>query len=222
METSIKTFCLASVKHPDALMSKFVAAVCFLPHLSLIFQWSVAYASKDIPLLIFALGAIVNVALSFSLKRLLQVPRPESACKILEKCSSPGMPSSHAQVMGYALGTYLLFHRRNVRARRLGKENVKVASFLEALELVALGFGTIATSAARVILGYHDVIQVTVGCLLGLLVSTFVSILVERLDDQGLLDILQRNFGHTFGIQNSWSIAEIRRTETSAGSYKSK
>ena len=71
------------------------------------------------------------------------------------------MPSSHTQVVAYALGTYLLL--RCVKGKS-PSHLAKMVCTVEALTLVLL---TMLVAYARIYLGYHTSFQTATGGLLG-------------------------------------------------------
>ena len=212
MESPLKTLCFASVKHSDGLVSRSLAIACLLPYFSLIYQASAAYVTRDIPLIIIWIGSLINVAISFSIKKTLRWPRPLSSCVKLDKCSSPGMPSSHAQVMGYALAAYIALHLRRRKWRRNSKIPSRT-SFMEALEIVALAIATGSTCVARMILGYHNAAQVFAGCFLGIVIAICIVMVVEALNSAGYMFALRSRFGRWLSLRNSWNVAHAHSVD---------
>lgn len=90
-------------------------------------------------------GSILSSFNCKFLKHLLNHERPESAPK-----ADPGMPSAHAQSLAF-LSTYAILH--------LAKVNAMAAFALQAISLFLAWL--------RVEMGYHTLIQVVVGYLLG-------------------------------------------------------
>lgn len=90
-------------------------------------------------------GSILSSFNCKFLKHLLNHERPESAPK-----ADPGMPSAHAQSLAF-LSTYATLH--------LARANAVAAFVLQALSLFLAWL--------RVEMGYHTLIQVVVGYLLG-------------------------------------------------------
>ena len=84
-------------------------------------------------------------------------------CELLGKCESYGMPSSHTQVVSYALGVYIILKlTRSGTSQRFGP----VISAVESAFLVGL---TLVVGYARVHLGYHTAFQTLIGGIFGLI-----------------------------------------------------
>lgn len=85
-----------------------------------------------------------------------------SRCGLLGKCESYGMPSSHAQVFGYALAVHLILRYAANKPRRSLQGRITSA------ETIFLSTIFTIVAFARVHLGYHTVFQTTIGGWLGL------------------------------------------------------
>lgn len=116
--------------------------------------FTVFLARREVHALLCTIGLLASNAFSSVLKRLLsnvEVLRP--LCERPPGCdrTDAGLPSSHAQFVGFFLGY----------ARALN---------LPSVELGALGAGA-AVCASRVYLGYHTWLQVAFGAVLGLVMG---------------------------------------------------
>ncbi|KAJ4967190.1 hypothetical protein NE237_019039 [Protea cynaroides] len=123
----------------------------------------------DVEALWAAVGSIVNVLLSVSLKQILNQKRPNSTMK-----SDPGMPSSHAQSIFFAIVFVILS-----LVEWLGVNELSVI-----IGTLVLACGSYL-SWIRVSQQYHTINQVLVGAVLG----SICSILWWRLY-LGVLDVL--------------------------------
>lgn len=116
-------------------------------------------------------------------------------CTLLGVCESWGMPSSHTQVIAYALGTCLLL------ALSRGKD--PLPKMIAAAEISALASLTIAVAFARVYLGYHTALQVCIGGLLGLLFGMiWMAVVVMPLKRSGKRMIERLPLLKTLGFTN--------------------
>ncbi|KAL8123772.1 lipid phosphate phosphatase epsilon 2, chloroplastic [Apium graveolens] len=110
---------------------------------------------RDAKAIWIASGAILNVGLSITLKKILNQERPSSASK-----SDPGMPSSHAQSIFYIVFVVILSMMDWVGM------NISTAPFAGAV----LAFGSYF-AWLRVSQGFHTISQVIVGAVAGSLFS---------------------------------------------------
>jgi dolichyldiphosphatase len=109
--------------------------------------------------LVFGLvGQLLNEAFNSLLKKSLKVQRP------FEKGRGYGMPSAHAQFVGYMIGYFWLFDKR---------KKLKLYYF----GLVIAG---ILTAYSRVYLEYHTLDQVAVGFVLGMVIGLIFGYLVVK------------------------------------------
>lgn len=120
-------------------------------------EWETAY--------MFA-GQLGCEALNWVLKRLIKQERPSSALGIGK---GYGMPSSHAQFMGY-FAAYLCVH---ILARPTHSFNRSLPVML--VRLTAVVTVAVLVCASRVYLAYHTVEQVLVGVTIGIVVGLVYS-----------------------------------------------
>lgn len=106
---------------------------------------------RDAKAIWIATGAILNVGLSITLKKILNQERPSSASK-----SDPGMPSSHAQSIFYIVFVVILSMVDWVGM------NISTAPLVGAV----LAFGSYF-AWLRVSQGFHTISQVVVGAVAG-------------------------------------------------------
>lgn len=107
---------------------------------------------RDIGVVLYALGSILNAVVAKVLKRIIREPRPDGAAK-----SDPGMPSSHATALSFLSVAALL----NILAHDGPHPTVRLAAAAAAVAASALA------SRWRVSAGYHSAPQVLVGWLVG-------------------------------------------------------
>ncbi|XP_071739119.1 lipid phosphate phosphatase epsilon 2, chloroplastic-like [Rutidosis leptorrhynchoides] len=101
------------------------------------------------------IGAVLNVLLSFVLKRILNQERPYS-----DVCSGPGMPSTHAQSISFAAVFIIL--------SITGWLEVNGISVILSGLVIAVG---VYLSWLRVLLRYHTTCQVVAGTVVGSIFS---------------------------------------------------
>ena len=157
---------------------------------------------RDVSRILISLGALSNSAISVMVKRAIKQPRPLSTCNALGKCGKFGMPSSHAQVMAFAVATAILMHLHRRWLRR--SLNLSASSAIEVLELVGLGLVTGLVSVGRVYLGYHSAMQVVAGLLLGAGWGSIWFVLLASLHKSGATSLIQSVMRPALPLRNDW------------------
>ncbi|KAJ9541000.1 hypothetical protein OSB04_027506 [Centaurea solstitialis] len=97
------------------------------------------------------IGSVLNVALSFVLKQIIRQDRPVS-----EVCSGPGMPSSHAQSISFAVVYVIL--------SIVGWLGLNAFSVIFSGLVIVVG---VYLSWLRILLRYHTTSQVVAGAVVG-------------------------------------------------------
>uniref|UniRef100_A0A7S3AJC8 Dolichyldiphosphatase n=1 Tax=Haptolina ericina TaxID=156174 RepID=A0A7S3AJC8_9EUKA len=139
-----------------------VGLLCALLALAPVFI-IVAYATlfvsrREAHLIWMLIGQLLNVALNAALKAAIGQPRPPGADH-----DGMGMPSDHAQFMGFWACYGALFLA--IHVPRLGRSGWR------SLLILAMCVLALAVAASRVYLGYHTVAQISVGLGVGSAVS---------------------------------------------------
>ena len=117
-------------------------------------------------------GAILNALLSKLLKQLINQARPAGA-----RLADPGMPSSHAQSLGY-FATYLSLVAVTAERVPLVPSRAPAALVKAAAVCALLGVGG-GAAAHRVRTGLHTWPQITVGWLVGATSATLWLLLAQ-------------------------------------------
>lgn len=190
-----QTHCIASIAYPVGdQMAVFLSLMCKIPYVMSLYRILVLYASRDINDVLLCLGYGLNTVVSKGLKEIIRQPRPEYGCESLGNCHEYGMPSNHAQFMAFCFAmTLLSYHAKKkvVAARgrcRDGFAERLVTSNMYAIEVLILGAASVVISWARVYLGYHTLVQVVVGYLLGSACALAWWTLTASLHSRGVLD----------------------------------
>lgn len=117
----------------------------------------IVYATRHPEAAAVLAAGCANEALSLALKKLVRQPRPATRCTELATCGKPGMPSSHAQSLLFAVVVHAVL-----------AYGVRPEAALESVVLVA---AAAVICCARIYLGYHTRAQVVVGGLLGVAIG---------------------------------------------------
>lgn len=120
----------------------------------------IVYATRHPEAAAVLAAGCANEALSLVLKKMIRQPRPTTRCTELATCGKPGMPSSHAQSLLFAVAVHAVL-AFGVRPEA-------------AVEGVALVTAAAVICGARIYLGYHTPAQVAVGCVLGVVIGVVV------------------------------------------------
>ena len=147
-------------------LSLFFALVTFTPFVVFISLSTLVLFRRELEAVNQCLGLLLSTLLNALLKRVFAQSRPAGSSK-----AGHGMPSDHAQFMGFLL-VYLscwLFTRGCVRG---ATRHVLAAALLVATALVA---------ASRVHLNVHTPVQVAAGLLVGLVAGSAYFLLSHRL-----------------------------------------
>lgn len=189
-----QTHCIASVAYPVGdQIAVFLALMCKIPYVLSLYRILVLHASRDINDVLLCLGYGLNTVVSKGLKEVIRQPRPDYGCESLGNCHEYGMPSNHAQFMAFCFSVTLLSYlaKKKVvasRGTRAGFADRLVTSKMFAMEISLLGISSVIISWARVYLGYHTLLQVLVGYMLGVVCALAWWSLTGNLHSQGILD----------------------------------
>lgn len=143
-------------------LGKLLAYAALLPYVLILHHASRFYSRREVHEGVILAGLVLNEGIARGLKHLLQHPRPAATCTALNVCDSFGMPSSHTQCIVFGVALHLL-----LCARQWGKKSISTR-LVEGAEVAALVVAAALTAASRVYLGYHDIVQVGAGAVLGL------------------------------------------------------
>eukprot|EP00889_Picochlorum_renovo_P000070 jgi/Picre1/27100/NNA_000070.t1 len=194
MPVQFETHCIASIAYPVGdQIAVFLSLMCKIPYVMSLYRILVLHASRDINDVLLCLGYGLNTVVSKGLKEIIRQPRPDYGCESLGNCHEYGMPSNHAQFMAFCFAMTFLSYRakKRVVACRGSKDGFAerlVTSNMFAIEILILGVASLIISWARVYLGYHSVIQVVAGYLLGIGFALIWWTLTSTLHSRGVLD----------------------------------
>ena len=128
-------------------------------------------------------------------------------CQVLGVCETYGMPSTHTQVIAYLFGVHFM----TVAMQRAQiTSSIPTFRILQGrLEFMALLTSVLLTGYARVYLGYHTLLQVCLGGIVGILFGSswrWMSVQISR--------------KHSSRLQRSWLCSTLgikfNRTELSS------
>lgn len=212
---ALKTFGLTYVRyaagdHLGLLLSVVTLLPIFIPAQLV----ALLLVRRDWETLVFFVGIIVNVAFNGALKHAIREPRPSSACSAgidssFEAGSHEefGMPSNHAQFMGFVAMFSTLYLVARVKASTLELTIIALASW------IAAGL----CSYSRVYLGYHTLIQVVVGTGMGALVgAAWFALYVYQLEPLGRQLVNTNSFFQLLLIREHSAVGNVLKAEYDA------
>lgn len=129
---------------------------------------------RDLHTIVFFIGTLVNELINALLKHWIKDPRPVSRSQIWTEY---GMPSSHSQFMCFFAQYVLLFIF--IRLHHMNNSGARTERILRFLVLVACWAASFLVCFGRIYLQYHNVQQVLVGALVGVIVGTLWFILTH-------------------------------------------
>ncbi|EDV27592.1 uncharacterized protein TRIADDRAFT_53442 [Trichoplax adhaerens] len=168
-----KAVSLTYVEYPAGdLIGKLLAYSSLMPVFIGVSFVTLILFKRDLHTMSFFFGLVLNEITSLAIKYSVRQPRP---CRSSEDLATEfGMPSSHAQFMGFFAVYFILL--LNVRAYALSSSdrlwNIAISAEVAAIAIVV--------SYSRIYLMYHTTMQVLVGFLLGTLLGV-LWFLVNRL-----------------------------------------
>ncbi|AMD21834.1 HFL022Wp [Eremothecium sinecaudum] len=166
---------------PTDPISYFSCYFSLLPIAILIFYFSWFVTTREVEPAFIAVGHIINDVLNNIAKNVIKEPRPYNFGTFQRDTlrSGFGMPSAHSQFMGFFaiyLGLRIWLQWAGLKYRR------------KVMASVALVLATLSVASSRVYLGYHNVSQVSVGVVLGMLLGSNYFICVGFLRNSGISD----------------------------------
>ncbi|KAI9316770.1 dolichyl pyrophosphate phosphatase [Dichotomocladium elegans] len=139
--------------NPDDFISYAFAYITLLPLAILVFYASVIASRREVAGIVMLLGQLTNEVLNAILKESFQIARPHSHLG-----TGYGMPSSHAQFMGFFAVYGTLYLWTHIKLDHIAYKNFISLALAGLAALVAY---------SRIYLGYHTPTQVAVGMAIG-------------------------------------------------------
>jgi dolichyldiphosphatase len=145
-----------------------------LPVFILVGLGTLILVRRDLQTMFFTGGLVANEGVNFILKHLIQEPRPINAINPRPLFGKYGMPSSHAQFMGWFATYFSLFI--------FIKTMLSIGSLDYVWKTICTGVAvctSVLCCASRIYLGYHTMAQVLYGVVLGAGVAVLWFTLVQ-------------------------------------------
>ena len=169
---TLKSFSLTHVEYTAGDRIGFLLALVSLTPVFVMCAYTVLIVSRrDLATMSLALGHLLNEAVNYALKHVIRQPRPAHADTRADSQPKWGMPSDHAQFVGFAAGYITLWALRRWR----------IARSWRVILSVAVHAGAALVMLSRVYLGYHTLEQVVIGYAVGLCLGAVWHVTVEGL-----------------------------------------
>ncbi|KAL4939575.1 hypothetical protein BDV06DRAFT_224895 [Aspergillus oleicola] len=149
--------------NPEDPVSFFSAWLALVPQALCVVYVTLVWASREVEVGLMFAGQLVCEALNFALKRIIKEERPKQMFG-----KGYGMPSSHAQFVGFFavyMALFLLF-RHSPDSSSSPSQSSPVFRILASL---AISIGATAVAVSRIYLTYHTTRQVLAGCAVGVI-----------------------------------------------------
>ncbi|XP_062515036.1 dolichyldiphosphatase 1-like [Corticium candelabrum] len=182
---------LTFVEYPKGdLTGKCLAAISLTPVCILVGLATLLLLKRDLHTMAYFFGLVLNEAINFILKHIVQESRPTRGAEKL--FTEYGMPSSHAQFMGFFAVYFILF----IYIRIISQDRWQQMLWKCCLSLTVAS-AAVLVACSRVYLQYHTVPQVVYGLLIGVLIGTSWFVITHRY------------MTPLFAIIASWQISEF-------------
>jgi dolichyldiphosphatase len=133
---------------PDKPLEKLLALITMAPYFIVCALVTLSLRCRELLTITWLIGQLLNEAINFFLKRLLQQSRPAGAPQV--GFDGHGMPSAHSQFMGFFLSFSLCVVLFRIRANLILRLGISIS-------IVLLAF---AVFYSRLELGFHTFDQV--------------------------------------------------------------
>ncbi|KAJ1665878.1 hypothetical protein GGF44_002953 [Coemansia sp. RSA 1694] len=177
-----------------------LALASLFPIFMIVMQVTIVLSRREVAGMLLLLGQLANEAFNLLLKQTIREDRPN-----LHLGDGYGMPSSHAQFMGFFVMYSFLYLETRITTNVWHKG---------AVQLGAVGL-SVLVAASRVYLGYHSVPQVLAGAAVGLAAGLVWYLAVERvLYPSGLVEaLLDTSVSRWLLLRDSRGVPDIALAE---------
>ncbi|KAL4954957.1 phosphatidic acid phosphatase type 2/haloperoxidase [Aspergillus filifer] len=163
--------------NPEDPVSFFSAWLALVPQALCVVYVTLVWASREVEVFLMFAGQMACEALNFALKRIIKEERPKQMFG-----KGYGMPSSHAQFVGFFavyMALFLLF--------RHSPEHGSSPLF-RIFASIAISIGATAVAVSRIYLTYHTTRQVLAGCAVGVIFACVWFVFTGVLRSHGFIE----------------------------------
>ncbi|KAJ2024186.1 hypothetical protein IWW57_003834 [Coemansia sp. S610] len=164
--TELRSFGLTHFQYNDGdHIGMALALASLFPIFMIVMEVTIVLSRREIAGLLLLTGQLLNEGFNLVLKQIIREERPH-----LHLGDGYGMPSSHAQFMGFFVMFSAMYLEHQIATNVVQKRMVQMGA-------AVLG---VLVAASRVYLGYHTFQQVLAGAAVGLLAGLFWYWLIAR------------------------------------------
>lgn len=200
----------------DQIVGQIAALFSLLPIFAIVAYVTLIVARRELLAASTLFGQLLNLILNFVLKRAINLPRPPGSDH-----TGPGMPSDHAQ-FSFFLAVFVCWWLSSgqVKLSTSSSPMSPSATLAEKIRTVLrLGMLLLAVLVgwSRVYLGYHTVLQVVVGALIGAMTGSMWWMLTELYLRPQLYPALEATaFAKMCCVKDSSNVPDVMRVEYQA------
>lgn len=207
LDSEWKPISLTHVIYPeDDIIGKILAWSSLVPIFIIVSFVTLILFRRELHTMAWFLGLLVNEVVNMLLKRMMKSPRPCSVLDSKKLYNKYGMPSSHAQFMGFmaAYAVFFAYIRLKVHVYENFTDNIR--QHFISLSSVAVA---LIVCYSRLYLHYHTVEQVLTGLVVGVISGVVWFYVVEYLFTPHFQTISNTKFAEYFFIRDSTNIPDI-------------
>ncbi|KAJ2834184.1 hypothetical protein GGI24_000513 [Coemansia furcata] len=175
--TELRSFGLTHFQYSDGdHIGMALALASLFPIFMVVMEVTIVLSRREIAGILLLSGQLLNEAFNLVLKQIIREERPH-----LHLGDGYGMPSSHAQFMGFFVVFTTMYLEARITTNVIHKRAVQMGA-------IVLG---VLVAASRVYLGYHSGMQVVAGGAVGLIAGlVWYWLVVHVLYPSGLVEAL--------------------------------
>ncbi|KAJ0395847.1 hypothetical protein P43SY_002264 [Pythium insidiosum] len=196
MKSTVQPFELTWVEY-DAQdpLGAVLALVTLSPVFIMVMYATLVVFQRDLDAMALLVGQLLNEVLNQILKRTIKQSRPHGA-----RMSGAGMPSAHAQFLGFFAAYVVAYTLQRMDHRRRAEKTLTIAGAILLALLVCV---------SRVRLGYHTTEQVIAGAIVGLISGWLWHLLVATVSPGLFPRIAGSALGKMFYIRDISHIPDL-------------
>jgi len=202
-----KPISLTYVTYPEGdIIGKVLAWSSLLPIFIIVAFITLIIFRREIHTMVFFLGILLNEVVNMAVKSYVKAPRPCRPGDEKLLYNKYGMPSSHAQFVGFFAIYMFCFAYIRLKTREAEKfmDNIR----RHVIALSAIG-AAVLVSCSRIYLYYHTLEQVFIGLIIGAVYGLLWFYVVEKLIMPYSQNLVNTKLAEFFLIRDSSSIPDI-------------
>lgn len=151
------------------LIGQFLAYITLAPIYVGCYYLTLIVSRRDIQTMLICVGQVLTVLINYILKRIIKQPRPND---LNPEADDFGMPSNHAQFIGYFCGIYCIYLMRI--------PSTTLSRMLKCIYVSTLQLFGVLVCFSRYYLKYHSLPQVVWGYFTGICLSVIWYLAIKK------------------------------------------